>query len=344
MDSKENPRQASGYLLTAACFVIVVAGMREALPIVVPFLLSVFFATICTPPLLWMRKKGIPTGVAILIFGIVILVMGALLGALIGTSVSDFRSNMPVYQERLAAKTALLLDQLRSLGLVITPEKIKEIFDPSVAMKMTANTFAGLSGILTNTFLIVLTVIFILLEVSGFPSKMKQALKLSDDDLSKYGEMTAAVNQYLAIKSIISLGTGITIAIWLAILGVDYPVLWGLLAFMLNYVPNIGSIIAAIPAVLIALVQLGAVSALLTGAGFLVVNIVFGNVIEPRYMGKGLGLSPLVVFLSLVFWGWVLGPVGMLLSVPLTMVLKIMMENREETRWIGVLLGPVSKE
>jgi predicted PurR-regulated permease PerM len=117
-------------------------------------------------------------------------------------------------------------------------------------------------------------------------------------------------------------------------------VLWGLVAFLFNFVPNIGSIIAAVPALLLALVQLGPGPALAAGAGYLVVNIVMGNVVEPRFMGRGVGLSTLVVFLSLVFWGWVLGPVGMLLSVPLTMVVKLALEANPETRWIAVLIGP----
>jgi len=126
--------------------------------------------------------------------------------------------------------------------------------------------------------------------------------------------------------------------LWLGIQGVDYLVLWALLAFLLNFIPNIGSIIAAIPAVLLSFVQFGFTGAGITALGFFIVNIVMGNIIEPRYMGKGLGLSTLVVFLSLLFWGWVLGPVGMLLSIPLTMIVKLALEANQETRWIGVLL------
>ena len=136
------------------------------------------------------------------------------------------------------------------------------------------------------------------------------------------------------------LGTGIAIGVWLAVIGVDYAMLWGLLAFLLNYVPNIGSIIAAVPTVLFAAVQLGPGAALWSAAGYLVVNVVVGSVVEPRFMGRGLGLSTLVVFLSLVFWGWVLGPVGMFLSVPLTMMIKIALDSRPDTHWIAVLLGP----
>jgi predicted PurR-regulated permease PerM len=123
------------------------------------------------------------------------------------------------------------------------------------------------------------------------------------------------------------------------VLNVDYPLLWGLLAFLLNYVPNIGSIIAAVPATLLALIQLGPTTALLTVSGYALVNIVLGNMIEPRFMGKGLGLSTLVVFISLAFWGWVLGPVGMLLSVPLTMILKIALAGNSTTRWISTMMA-----
>ncbi|WP_156509002.1 AI-2E family transporter, partial [Oleiphilus sp. HI0132] len=130
------------------------------------------------------------------------------------------------------------------------------------------------------------------------------------------------------------------IYIWLLILGVEYPLLWALIAYLLNFVPNIGSIIAAVPVMLLALIQLGPLHMLLVAAGYLFVNTLMGNVIEPRYMGRGLGLSTLIVFLSLVFWGWVLGPVGMLLSVPLTMLLKIAFESSDETRWIAIIMGP----
>jgi len=153
----------------------------------------------------------------------------------------------------------------------------------------------------------------------------------------------SSVNSYFSIKTWISLATGIFIAIWLAVIGVDYPLLWGLLAFLLNFVPNIGSIIAAVPALLLALVQLGGGEALLAGLGYVIANVVLGNVVEPKFMGKGVGLSTLVVFISLVFWGWILGPVGMLLSVPLTMIIKLALESRQQTQWLAILLGPEIK-
>jgi predicted PurR-regulated permease PerM len=143
----------------------------------------------------------------------------------------------------------------------------------------------------------------------------------------------------MVIKTVISLATGILITLWLYILDVDYAILWGFVAFLLNYIPNIGSVVAAVPAVILAFIQYGIGNAALVTVGYIVVNFIIGNVIEPRVMGRKLGLSTLVVFLSLIFWGAMLGLVGAILSVPLTMTLKFAFENNESTRWISVLLG-----
>ncbi len=339
METKERTSKMAHFLIVAASFVIVVAGMRAASSILVPFLLSTFIAIICAPPLFWMQRRGLPNTLAVLSILAGIIVIGLLLAAFVGTSVNDFSKALPVYEKRLADMTAAVASWLKHLGVEISGPVLTDYFDPGKAMKMAANTLAGLSGLLTNAFMILLTVIFILLEASGLPQKLRTALGGPDESLGQFRNFTESVNRYLALKTVFSLATGVTIAIWLAILGVDFALLWGLVAFLLNYVPNIGSIIAAIPAILLALLQLGWGSALLTCLGYVVVNVVFGSILEPKFMGRRLGLSTLVVFLSLVFWGWVLGPVGMVLSVPLTMIVKIAMESNEDTRWISVMLG-----
>jgi predicted PurR-regulated permease PerM len=164
-------------------------------------------------------------------------------------------------------------------------------------------------------------------------------LKNPERSLSTIEKFSQDAKRYLVIKTLISAAVGLVIWLWLLILGVDYPVLWGTLSFLLNYVPNIGAIIAALHVALLALVQLGVGSALLTVLGFVIVHIVVGNIIEPKVMGKGLSLSTLVVFLSMVFWGWVLGPIGMILSVPMTILVKIALESYEETRGLAIMLG-----
>jgi len=175
-----------------------------------------------------------------------------------------------------------------------------------------------------------------LLEISMFIKKMKLIDRKS---LRRMDNVMHNMNTYFGTKTITSIATGVLIAIALAIIGVDFPLLWGFLAFLLNYIPNIGSIIAAIPVVLLALVQLGVTSAIEVAVVFLIVNGVIGNIVEPKLMGKNLGLSSLIVFVSLIFWGWILGTVGMLLAVPLTMTIKIIFDSMDETKNIGLLMG-----
>ncbi|MBX3439358.1 MAG: AI-2E family transporter, partial [Planctomycetaceae bacterium] len=196
------------------------------------------------------------------------------------------------------------------------------------------------SGVLSQALLIVVMTIFLLAEGATFPRKLEAVAGATRSRLSDVQRITDDVNHYMAIKTGTSLLTGGFVALALWMLKIDFAVLWGLTAFLLNYVPNIGSIIAAVPAVLLALLQYGFGMALVVTGVYLAVNMAIGYFIEPRWMGRGLGLSTLVVFVSLVFWGWVLGPVGMVISVPLTMAVKIALEGGEETRWIAVLMGP----
>ena len=335
---KELPA-GTGVLLTTAAFVVVVAGMKAAEAILVPFLVAAFLALICGPPMFWLQRKGVPSAVALLIVVAVICGIAVGVGALVGSSFNDFTTALPTYQVRLQERIETLVVWMDELGIALPPNILSDVVNPGQIMQLVGRIVSGLGGLVANSFLITLTVVFILLEASSFPAKLRAAFGDAHGAFGRFDEVADNVNRYLAIKTAISLATGAVISVWMAVIGVDFPLLWGLLAFLLNYVPNIGSIIAAVPAVLLALIQLGPGPAGLAALGFLVVNFVMGNLVEPRFMGRGLGLSTLVVFLSLVFWGWVFGAVGMLLSVPLTMTVKIALDSREETRWIAVLLG-----
>lgn len=327
------------FLIVLASFIVVVAGMRAAEELLVPFLLSLFIAVICSPPLAWLKQRGIPNGIAILMIIAVVVVIGVVIGAVVGSSITSFKQDLPEYQARLTSLSAGLFSRLSELGLDVDLSQLKQSFNPAAALSLAGSTIASFGNVMTNAVLILLTVVFILAEEVGLAEKIKQTNKDSEKSLDAVKYFTRGVNQYMAIKTALSCVTGLVIMIWLKIQGVDYYVLWGLLAFLLNYVPTLGSILAAVPAVLLALVQLGPGHAAITGLGFVFVNFVIGNVLEPRIMGKGLDLSALVVFLSLVFWGWVLGPIGMLLSVPLTMMVKIALESFDDTRWLAVMLG-----
>ena len=332
--------KASQILLTIAAFVVVVAGMRASTVILVPFLLAAFIAIICAPPMFWLRQKGLPTWLSLLIVIFAVLFAGLLVGGLVGSSVKDFSKDLPIYEAKLRQQAATIVIWLETLGMDISGLELTEIFNPGAAMKLVATMLSSLQKMLTNGFLILMTVIFMLLEASSLPAKLRTILDDPDHSMTHFDIFISNVKQYMAIKTIMSLATGVLVTLWLFILGVDYPMLWGLLAFLLNYIPNIGSIIAAVPAILFAIIQVGFFKAMAVAIGYFIINLVMGSIIEPRFMGRGLGLSTLVVFLSLLFWGWVLGPVGMLLSVPLTITAKIALDSREDTRWLSTLLGP----
>ncbi len=331
-------------LIALACFIVVVAGMKTAASLVTPFMLSFFIAIICVPPLFWMQKKGVPKYLALLIILIVVIVTITFIAAFVGKSINDFTQVLPIYQQQLASKSSELISFLSRYKIEIPENFIKEKFNLGIIMKLVATSLTGLTGVLTNVFMILLTVAFILIEASEISDKLKRGLNNSKKSIKELSEIAGSLNRYIALKSVFSLLTGILVAIWMMILGVDFALLWGFIAFLLNYIPTIGSIIAAVPAVLLALVQLGVGPAMLVAAGFLAINMLVGNILEPRIMGKGLGLSPLIVFLSMVFWGWVLGPVGMFLSAPLTMIVKIIFEANKETKNIALLLGNGSTE
>ena len=189
--------------------------------------------------------------------------------------------------------------------------------------------------------LIMFTVLFMLLEAWTFPAKLNAMQGVRGGDvMAEIAKVIDSTKNYIVMKALTSLATGILVGIGLAWVGLDYAVLWGFLAFALNFIPNIGSILAAVPAVLLSLLQLGPVETLIVIAIYLVANTVIGSIIEPAVMGRRVGLSTLAVFLSLVFWGWLLGPVGMLLSVPLTMVIKFAAQTSDQTQWLAVLLAP----
>ncbi len=340
MNINAQEMKASQILITIAAIVIVVAGMRAATVILVPFLLAVFISIISATPLFWLQRKGLPTWLALITVILGILLVGFLMVWLVGSSVKDFSNNLPVYEEKLKLQTAGIIAWIGKLGIDISDFGITEIFNPGAAMKLVASMLNSLGNLMTNGFLILMTAIFMLLEATSIPAKLRTISGDRESSLEPFDKFVNNVKNYMAIKTLVSLFTGALVAFFVFIMGLDYPLLWGMLAFALNYVPNIGSIIAAVPAVLLAVIQIGIAKAMIIAAGYVVLNLVMGSVIEPRFMGRSLGLSTLVVFLSLLFWGWVLGPVGMLLSVPLTITAKIALDSREESRWIAVLLGP----
>ena len=326
-------------IVKIAALIIIIAGAIYAKSIITPFLLALFISIICAQPISWLEKKRIPRWLALIIvlLGLILLFSG--FAFLIGGTLSSFSSNVSKYESTLTTISNSFIQFLNDKGLKIQKDQVSNLIQPAKILEFTAKAVNEVFNMMGNTFLVFLILLFILMEFGSFSVKAKAILSGSDESISYFSTIIHNIRHYLGIKTLVCLSIGILIYIALLIIGVDYPLLWALIAGLMNYIPNIGSIIAAIPAVLFALVQLGLGGALWTLGAFLLVNNVLGNFIEPRVMGNGLGLSTLVVFLSLLFWGFILGTVGMFLSVPITMTIKIILEHNEKTRWLAILLG-----
>jgi predicted PurR-regulated permease PerM len=331
-------RQIGYFFIVMASVIIVLAGVKFAASIIVPFLLSLFIAIILSPSYNFFKSKGIPDIFSIIIVITIFLLLLGFIAKLIGTSVHSFSANIDAYAAQLMVYYSSFSNFAAGFGLEIPVEEITTMFDSRAAMRFFTSIINGLGSIFTNGFVVILTVVFMLLESKNFIYKIRYAD--SDSETMRYiNAIFAQIKSYMVIKSLISLLTGFIVWLFLSFVGTDYAFLWGVLAFLFNFIPNIGSIIAAVPAVLITLVQLGIWHALGVALFYVVVNISIGSILEPKVMGKGLGLSTLVVFLSLIFWGWLLGIVGMLLSIPLTIMAKIVFDANENTKWLAVLLG-----
>lgn len=357
-------------LLTGACIVVVIAGLKAAGPLLMPILFSAFLAVLCIPAVNFLKRRGLPDWVSVPAVFVSVLSLFVLISMVVTASIDDFREGLPEYEAKLDARIDTAAAWAKRHGLPLPtplegsqtpPETAGEPdagaapaevepsqvgptlltgLDRTTVLTLVGSTVGAVADLLSNTLFVLLTVVFILFEVAGFPRKLREALRDPSADLGHYKGAIESIQSYLRIKTEVSLVTGICAGILCLVCGVDYALLWGAAAFLLNYVPTVGSLIAAVPPMLLAFVQFGGGRMTAVAIGYVVINTVIGNVLEPRLMGRKLGLSSLVVFLSLVFWGWVWGPIGMLLSVPLTMLVKLLLEHSDDLRWIAVLLGP----
>lgn len=331
---------AARAVVVTAAFAILMLFVQAGASVFGPMLLAVFIAIVATPPLRWLRRRGVPKYLAVGIVLFVLLDVGSLFALMATGALEGFRDSLPSYQERLAALSQDAGLWLERLGMDHTSEAVPDLLNPSAASGLVRSALSSASGTFATGLLVLLAVVFMLLEAPSLPAKLKAAFDMTSDGEARLARILDSINQYMRIKTLTSLGTGVCIWLWLWVLGVDFAVLWGILAFVLNFIPFVGAVLMAIPAVLMALVTTDVPTTLAVILGYIAVNIVIGSILEPKIMGRGLGVSTLAVFLSLLFWGWVLGTIGVFLSVPLTMVLIITMEAIPSTRGIAIMLGP----
>ena len=327
-------------LVGASAFVVVVAGLQAAAALIQPFLVAVFLGVVNVPFMNWLQRLRLPRPLAVLATILFAASLVVILVTVVGQSVNQLARVAPSYRAPFLELAGDVQSRAEQLGFPAGDLQSMVIPSFNLVSSLVANALRAVGALLSNAFLVLLLVIFILFEAAGFNAKLAAAFGGEGEHLPQLARMARQVQHYLVIKTAVSTATGLIIGVWVWVVGLDAPQLWGVLAFAFNFIPTLGSIFAAVPAVLLALIQpdvspLGAVA---IAGGYAAVNVIFGNFVEPTLMGRRLGLSTLIVFMSLVFWGWVWGPVGMLFSVPLTMVVKIAFENTTEFRWVAVML------
>ena len=330
------------FLLVAAAVVVVVGGLKLGAPILLPFALALFLAVMSLPIMFWLQRH-IPPWLSIVITVLVTVTLFSVLVLLTVQSFSELEPRLDGYRSSLTQLREGAVEWVRRnelLGnLAVDRYLTLEVIEAGAVFDFLGGAVRQAGSFLSSTFLILLMMVFMLAEATVFPYKLRAIMGRRAGSGQRMTKIIREVQVYLGIKTAVSLVTGLLIGTWAWLLGLDFPVLLGLIGFVLNFVPTIGSILAAIPALFLSLILFGSLGhSVLVLGGYLFVNMVFGNLIEPNLMGRRLGLSTLVVIVSLIFWAWVWGPIGALLAVPLTMVVRIMLENTEDLRWVAVLL------
>ncbi|WP_447555873.1 AI-2E family transporter [Vreelandella sp. EE22] len=332
--------------LAIAALVVIVTGMKLGSDLLVPLLLAIFIAVVCTSPVHWLHRHGVDMRMAAFITILVLVAFFLLIGVLVVNSFSTFIEALPDIEARLYEHYWSLLNTLAAQGFAIDPDQVSNALAMDDEGSWVAMLLSEIGSFVMQGGIVALLVVFMLFETLNFRAKVSRALENPAPSLKRFSEFSVTLKRYLAVKTMISLATGVLVWLSCLMIGVEFPLLWGVLAFALNFIPNIGSALAAVPPVLLLLVAQdgGVLQALLLASAYLAINFVLGNLIEPRVMGQALGLSTFVAFLSLVVWGWIFGAAGMLLSVVLTMTLKIALDSHPQTRWMAHLLGPGTRQ
>ena len=313
----------------------------------IPLSISLLLCYALGIPMDFLQRFRIPSSLRIFLVVLFIFGLIYLLGNLVSVNILEFQKQLPIFESKFWEYAKSIL-----AWLDISPDQVKEMYNSFLesisgsSLKPVGIIVKKLSGsffsFLGNMIWVILFMIFMLAERESFTERIVKAMGEANSAsvLDAIERINKAVQDYLGLKTLISILTGILVTITLMLLQVPFAVLWGVLTFLLNFIPNIGSLIAVMPPIIIALFDSGSFAKMFFVAFLLIViQTLVGNVVEPKVMGKGLNLSPLVVLLSLVFWGWMWGIPGMLLSVPLTAAIKIACEQLESTRTVAVLMS-----
>ena len=332
------PQRASfaRVLFILAAAVVVLVGVRLSAPVLNPILFAVVFALLFAPVYGWLLRR-LPTGVALLLSFVVLLIIIVGLFVLLSASISRFTGRLSFYTQQLNGQLADLQGLLDRLGL--SGVDLSEAVNSSALVGAIGAVLSGISGFLSSMFLILMIMLFLLSEGSAMMDRLRTSVAQNNPQVARLTVIGQSVALSFGLRAIVNLVTALGITLLLFLLGVDFPLLWGVLVFFLSFIPYIGLILAVAPAVLLALAEFGLGRAIVVIVAVVVVNVLAENVLSPVLMGRGLDLSPTVVFLSFVFWAWLLGGPGAFLALPLTLFVAVMLGSFPETRWLASLMG-----
>ncbi|MGE5602957.1 MAG: AI-2E family transporter [Nitrososphaerales archaeon] len=310
--------------------------MHLAAPVLVPVLLAFFLAALALPGFRWLQRRGVKRGLALLLLVVALLAGGMALILLGLSSIRHLQTGLQAYSDQLAVRLDGLAAALAGWGVDLTEVSADAA---AAGTAVLGALFGAMANAASSAVVSLVVVAFFLLESPRLLEILRSDAVQKLPVLSQTPKIAATAVQYFGIRTRLNLITGAGVTIVCALLGVAYPLLWGVLAFVLSYIPYIGLFTAMIPPALLALAESGWLAALIVVVTITVLNLTIENILEPGYTGRRLQLSPTVVFLSFFFWAWLLGPVGALLSMPITVMLLLVSSRDESTRWLALIIG-----
>ena len=353
-DGDTGKMKAGKALLMLAALTVLIAGLKAAQGFFIPILIALFIATVSFPLLNFLREKKVPRAIAVLLTVAFDFIFLAALAVLAITLIGDLQEK---WNSRYAAEFAAhIRDGSESLAQTLTEYGVKDA-EKKIAEAVNTNltnlqnirfekiwdvgtgVLGRVVGFLATSLITLILTVFMLSEARMFGRRIEAISLARGPNLNRMLNATRDIQRFLAIKTAVSVLTGVLAGALCWAAGLDFYVLWGILAFFFNFIPVVGSIIAGVPPTILALFVADLPNAFLVAGGYLLINNFLGNFVEPMLVGRRFGISTLVIVVSVVFWGWLWGPLGMLLAVPLTMVLKVILEGSDEFRWIGVAIS-----
>ena len=323
-------------LLVLAATVVMAAGMRVGAPILNPILFAVVLSLIFSPVYSWLKRRGLPALPALLIMLVGLSILFGALFSFLSVSIGKFTGRLAYYTTQLEIRTGEFQTLLEGLG--VPSIDLQNVVEPGAIVGALGSVLSGLGSFLSDLFLILVITLFLLGEGPAMLARLRASVAEDNPQLARLTVVGRGVIRQLGLRAITNfvIGTGIIVLFWL--LGVDFPVLWGVLAFFLSFVPYIGLPIAATPGVILALAEFGVGRAALVILGVIVINQLAEYGLDPFLLSRGLQLSPAVVFLSFTLWAWLLGAPGAFLAIPITLLLAAMFDTFPETRWLSSLM------